>query len=71
VRFQPLLGVVEAITKAVAIPATGAVGEGAKVGWAFAADGAADRRARIAGGSLVAACILGAVACAVLLANVT
>src|SRR5450432_883748 len=46
-----------------------AVAQGTKVGWALAADGAADRRARIAGGGLVVACILGAGACTVLLAN--
>jgi hypothetical protein len=44
---------------------------GAKAGWRVAADGAAEGWERAVGGCVVAACVLGCVACAVLLANVT
>ena len=44
---------------------------GAKLGWAMAAPATAGRRERVAGWSLVAACIFGCIACAVLIAEVT
>jgi len=45
-------------------------GVGAKAGWAVATDGLAERRERILGGCLVAACVAGSVASAVVLAKV-
>jgi hypothetical protein len=44
---------------------------GAKAGWRVAADGAAERWERAIGWCIVAACVLGCAACAVLLVNVT
>jgi hypothetical protein len=44
---------------------------GAKVGWGVAGDAMAERRERVLGWCIVAACILGCVACAVMLAKVT
>ncbi len=48
-----------------------AAGYGAKVGWTMANDVMADRRDRVVGGCLVLACVLGAIASAVLLAKAT
>jgi hypothetical protein len=48
-----------------------AAAQGAKAGWTVAGDPAAQRRERTVGGCIVAACILGCVACAVLLGNLT
>jgi hypothetical protein len=45
--------------------------QGAKVGWRVAADPAADRRDQVLGGCLVAGCVLGSIACAMMLAKVT
>jgi hypothetical protein len=45
-------------------------GVGAKAGWTAATDGLAERRERILGGCLVAACVAGSVASAVVLAKV-
>jgi hypothetical protein len=44
---------------------------GAKVGWGVAGDAMAERRERALGWCIVAACLLGCVACAVMLAKVT
>jgi hypothetical protein len=44
---------------------------GMKVGWGVAADRLAQARERVLGGCIVAACVTGCVACAVLLAKVT
>jgi hypothetical protein len=44
---------------------------GARAGWRVAADSAAEEWERAIGGCVVAACVLGCVACAVLLVNVT
>jgi hypothetical protein len=43
---------------------------GARAGWMTAADTAAERGARILGGCLVAACVSGCIACAVMLADI-
>jgi hypothetical protein len=43
---------------------------GARAGWMTAADTAAERGARILGGCLVAACLSGCIACAVMLADI-
>jgi hypothetical protein len=48
-----------------------AAGYGAKVGWEMATHGTAVRRERVVGWSLVAACVFGCIACAVLIAKVT
>jgi hypothetical protein len=48
-----------------------AAAQGAKVGWGLAADKSAQRWERTLGGCVVAACVLGGAACAVLLAKVT
>jgi hypothetical protein len=42
---------------------------GATVGWGMVADPAAERWDKILGGALVAACVLGGVGCAVMLAK--
>jgi hypothetical protein len=44
---------------------------GARVGWGLAVDGSGERRERIVGGCMVAACLCACVACAVMLAKVT
>ena len=44
---------------------------GAKVGWGVAADAMAERREKVVGWCIVAVCVLGCVACAVMLAKVT
>jgi hypothetical protein len=45
-------------------------GAGARTGWMTAADPAAERGARILGGCLVAGCVLGCIACVVMLADI-
>jgi hypothetical protein len=74
------LGVVpKVLSVALAVPAgwmifallLPAAAHGAKVGWGVAADRAAELWERAVGGCVVAACVLGCGACAMLLINVT